>query len=236
MNTLTEPLGQVLDRVPAGWRPLLDVWRGSEPGRALIEFVAARLAAAATIYPAQVLHALELTPRDTVRVVILGQDPYHRADQAEGLAFSVAAGLRLPPSLRNVFKELQRDLGLGLPTSGHLGSWARQGVLLLNATLTVEDGRPGAHANQGWEALTDALIAAIAGDGKPTVFMLWGSHAQAKAPLLLGWPRCYVLRANHPSPLSATRGPLPFIGSGHFGAANRFLAGEGLPPIDWRIA
>ena len=236
MNTLTEPLGQVLDRVPPAWRPVVDAWRASTAGKALLNFVATRQAAAATIYPAQVLRALELTPLDTVRVVILGQDPYHRPGQAEGLAFSVAAGQRLPPSLRNVFKELQRDPGLPPPTTGHLGHWARQGVLLLNTTLTVEEGRPGAHANQGWEALTDALIAAIAGDSRPAVFMLWGRHAQTKAPLLADCPGCCVLQANHPSPLSATRGPLPFIGSGHFGAANRFLVGHGLPPIDWRVA
>ena len=236
MKTLTEPLGQALDRVPANWRPVVDAWRVSTAGRALIDFVAARQAAAATIYPAQVLRALELTPRDTVRVVILGQDPYHRANQAEGLAFSVPTGQRLPPSLRNVFKELQRDLGLPLPTNGYLGPWARQGVLLLNTTLTVEEGRPGAHANQGWEALTDALVAAIAGDGQATVFMLWGNHAQAKVPLLAASATCCVLQSNHPSPLSARRGPLPFIGNGHFGAANRFLGDQGLPPIDWRIA
>jgi len=234
LNALAEPLERVLDRAPVSWEPLIDAWRASVPGQALLAFIAARQAAAATIYPAQVLRALELTPREQVRVVILGQDPYHGAGQAEGLAFSVPTGQRLPPSLRNIFKELQRDLGLPIPTHGHLGAWARQGVLLLNATLSVELGLPGAHAKRGWEALTDKIIAAVAETESPRVFMLWGGHAQAKAPLLAERAGCLVLHSNHPSPLSAARGPLPFLGNGHFGAANRFLAERGVAPIDWR--
>lgn len=235
MNTLAEPLGRVLDRAPHSWRPLLDAWRGSDAGRELLAFVAGRQAAGRTIFPADVLRAFESTPRDRVRVVILGQDPYHRADQAEGLAFSTPAGQRLPPSLSNIFKELRRDLGLPMPTSGHLGFWSRQGVLLLNTALTVEEGRPASHAKHGWEALTDAVIESIAGDCEPRVFMLWGIPARRKAPLLASQRGHLVLQSNHPSPLSATRGAAPFLGNGHFSAANRFLAGQGQQAIDWRV-
>lgn len=235
MNRLAEPLGLVLDRAPPSWRPVVDAWRASDAGRQLLAFIAARQAAGATIYPAQVLRALELTPRDQVRVVILGQDPYHGPGQAQGLAFSTPSTQRLPPSLRNIFKELQRDLGLPMPGHGHLGAWARQGVLLINAALTVEDGRPGSHANRGWEALTDALIAAVAEKTAPTVFMLWGSNARSKAPLVRGHSRHLVLESNHPSPLSAARGLEPFLGNGHFSAANRFLAGHGRLPLEWRL-
>jgi uracil-DNA glycosylase len=235
VSALSEPLEHVLERAPASWRPLVDAWRASDAGRALQAFIAARQAAGATIYPSQILRALALTPRDAVRVVVLGQDPYHGAGQAEGLAFSVPAGQRLPPSLRNIFLELQRDLALPIPRSGHLGAWARQGVLLLNATLTVEDGKPARHVNQGWEVLTDSLIQSLAMDAGPKVYMLWGRHAQAKRRLLPANAGHCVLQSNHPSPLSATRGPVPFMGNGHFSAASRFLAQHGAAPIDWRI-
>ena len=194
-----------------------------------------RQAQGATIYPAKVLHALELTPREQVRVVILGQDPYHGKDQAEGLAFSVPEGQRIPPSLRNIFKELQRDLGLLPPRAGHLGAWARRGVLLLNTALTVEAQRPGSHGAEGWEALTDAVIQSVAADDAPKVFMLWGAHAQTKCGRIEALRHHCVLRANHPSPLSARRGPSPFLGCGHFGAANRFIASRGRRPIDWSL-
>ncbi|MEW6707354.1 MAG: uracil-DNA glycosylase [Pseudomonadota bacterium] len=237
MNRLQEPLALALARVHPSWQPLIGAWRAGEPGRSLLAHVESRRASGAVIYPARVLHALELTPRPGVRVVILGQDPYHGPGQAEGLAFSVPPGQKLPPSLRNIFKELQRDLGCAMPAHGHLGGWARQGVLLLNTSLTVEDGRPASHAKRGWEALTDAIVAAVAGDPGPKVFMLWGAHAQAKKPLILqsGQPHL-VLESNHPSPLSATRGPVPFIGCGHFSAANRFIAEQRLGlPIDWAV-
>jgi len=235
LSALAEPLERVLDRAPPSWQPVIDAWSASAAGQALRAFVAARQAAGATIYPAQVLRALELTPRDAVRVVVLGQDPYHGPGQAEGLAFSVPTGQRPPPSLRNVFRELQRDLGLPTPQSGHLAAWARQGVLLLNTTLTVEEARPAAHAGKGWEVLTDALIQCLADDSVPKVFMLWGNHAQSKARLVAAHAGHCVLRSNHPSPLSATRGPTPFVGNGHFGTANRFLADRGATAIDWRI-
>jgi uracil-DNA glycosylase len=236
-NRLARPLAELIAEVPADWKPVVDAWARSPAGRGLIEHVQSRQQDGATIYPAEVFRALALTPRDQVRVVILGQDPYHGEGQAEGLAFSVPAGRKLPPSLRNIAKELQRDLGCPMPTHGHLGAWARQGVLLLNTSLTVEDGAPASHANKGWEALTDALIIAVASDPGLKVFLLWGAHAQAKRILIeQAGAGHLVLQSNHPSPLSATRGPVPFIGCGHFSAANRFLVEHGLgEPIDWAL-
>lgn len=268
-NALNEPLADVLDRVPADWAPLVSAWRASAPGRALVAHVHARQEAGVVIYPRRVLHALEMTPRKSVRVVILGQDPYHGAGQAEGLAFSVPPGVRLPPSLRNILAERDRDpaarlplavaapdgappeaadgpsapdghgrvTGSGAAVSGHLGGWARQGVLLLNTALTVEEGRPASHAGKGWEALTDILVQAVAADPGRRIFMLWGAHAQAKAGLIeaAGAGRHAVLTANHPSPLSARRPPQPFIGCGHFAAANVFIRSHGgdSSAIDW---
>lgn len=226
MSALQEPLGAALARAQlgAGWQTPLARWReGAQP---LIDRIEARQRAGAQIYPAQPLRALELTPLSACRVVILGQDPYHGPGQAEGLAFSVPAGQKLPPSLRNIYKELQRDLGLVPAAHGHLGGWARRGVLLLNTVLTVEDGQAAAHAGWGWEALTDALIRAVAADPRPKAFLLWGAHAQSKQPLLQGGQHL-VLAANHPSPLSALRPPRPFIGCGHFGAVQRWLAAQG---------
>lgn len=234
-NQLTEPLAEVLARAPADWAPLVQAWLASPDGQGLLQFVDQRQAAGAVIYPARVLHALELTPRAAVRVVILGQDPYHGAGQAEGLAFSVPVGVKSPPSLRNMQGEISRSLGVPHPPHGHLAGWARQGVLLLNTVLTVEDGQPAAHARHGWEALTDALIAATAADAGAKVYLLWGAHAQAKAVLIeaAGAGRHLVLMANHPSPLSARRPPLPFIGCGHFTQVRDFLAAQGTPAIDW---
>ena len=232
MNLLQGPLDERLAGNLGDWQPLLQRWRSSAAGQALVQAVDARVAAGATVYPADVFRALALTPLAQVRVLILGQDPYHGPGQAEGLAFSVAEGQKPPPSLRNIFKELHRDLGLHPPGSGSLLPWARQGVLLLNACLTVEDGQPGSHAKLGWQALTDAICVALAEDPSPKVFMLWGAHAQAKAPLL-AQPQHRVLMANHPSPLSALRPPVPFIGCGHFGAANRFLREAGRGEVRW---
>jgi uracil-DNA glycosylase len=208
--------------VAPGWQPLVDAFFATTEGAALLAFLAQRLDAGATIFPPQPLRALELTPPESVRVVILGQDPYHGRGQAEGLAFSVAPGVALPPSLRNIFKELQRDLGTPFPAfpvpGGSLVRWARQGVLLLNTCLTVEEGKPASHAGRGWEILTDRIIRHVSGQAAPAVFMLWGSHAQSKRPLI-DQARHLVLVANHPSPLSALRPPLPFIGCAHFSQA-----------------
>ncbi len=228
------PLAAHIETLPAGWRALAAAFADSAAGAALQDFLAARAAAGATIYPPRPLRALELTPPEAVRAVILGQDPYHGAGQAHGLAFSVADGVRPPPSLRNIFLELRRDLGCAPPPSGNLERWARQGVLLLNAVLTVEDGRPASHAGKGWEALTDAVIGALACEASPKAFLLWGGPAQAKRPLIDAAGGAHlVLAANHPSPLSARRPPQPFLGCGHFARANAFLAAGGRGAIEW---
>jgi uracil-DNA glycosylase len=189
---------------------------------------------------------LALTPLSIVRVVILGQDPYHGPGQAHGLAFSVADRVPPPPSLRNIFKEISRDgasnslvdFALQRGVSGSLERWASQGVLLLNTCLTVEHGLPASHAKQGWESLTDAIIQAVWANPNPTVFMLWGAHAQTKQALMTAKLTSHnlnhlVLTANHPSPLSALRPPKPFIGCGHFGQANAFLNHHGGETINW---
>lgn len=234
-NQLLRPLDELLAADFGDWQPLLQRWRDSQAGRALVQAVDARVAAGATVYPAEPFRALAHTALAQVRVVILGQDPYHGLGQAEGLAFSVPAGQKPPPSLRNIFKELQRDLGLPPPLQPSLLPWARQGVLLLNTVLTVEDGAAASHSKLGWRALTDAVCSAVADEPSPKVFMLWGAHAQALAPRLAGTPH-RVLCSNHPSPLSALRPPVPFIGCGHFGEANRFLRAAGRLPICWGLA
>lgn len=183
------------------------------------------------LYPPskQIFNAFNSTPLDRVKVVILGQDPYHGPDQAHGLCFSVESGVCAPPSLRNILKELQRDLGCPIPTHGCLQSWAEQGVLLLNATLTVERGRAASHQNQGWEVFTDRAIQVVNESCEGVVFLLWGSYAQKKAALLDG-RRHLILRSSHPSPLSAYRG---FLGCGHFSRANAYLEERDKQPIDW---
>lgn len=222
--------------VAPDWRPPVDAFLASPPGLQLAAFIRGRIAAGATIYPPSPLRALELTPLHQVRAVILGQDPYHGAGQAEGLAFSVAPGVRLPPSLRNIFKERRAAPDEPLPQHGSLADWARRGVLLLNASLTVEDGQPGSHAKKGWEALADALLTQVAKTASPCVYLLWGAHAQAKAALIEQTAAAHgrealVLQSNHPSPLSASRPPLPFLGCGHFRIAGEWLAARGYPDV-----
>jgi uracil-DNA glycosylase len=192
----------------------------------------------AVVYPDRVFRALEFNAPDAVRVVILGQDPYHGPDQAQGLAFSVEPGHgRFPPSLRNILKEVASDTGAASICKDDLSPWAQQGVLLLNTALTVEDGAPQSHAKRGWEALTDALLARVAMQPEPAVFMLWGAPAQRKRPLVEreGPATHLVLEANHPSPLSANRPPVPFTGCGHFSRANAFLAAQrpGAGTVRW---
>ena len=235
MNRLRAPLGAQLDVDLGDWVPVLNAWRTSAAGQATLAAVDARLATGATVYPSQVFRALLLTRLASTRVVILGQDPYHGAGQAEGLAFSVPHGQRVPPSLRNIFKELQRDLGLTSPAQGSLQAWAAEGVLLLNTALTVEDGQAGSHARIGWHALTDAICKALLDHQAPKVFMLWGAHAQARVSLEAGDSPHLVLRSNHPSPLAAMRPPVPFMGCGHFGQANQFLSSRGRGVIDWKL-
>jgi uracil-DNA glycosylase len=204
---------------------------------ALKAFLSAERAAGKTIYPrpSHWFAALDATPPDDVRVVILGQDPYHGPGQAHGLCFSVQPGVRVPPSLVNIYKELASDLGIAPARHGHLAHWAAQGVLLLNAVLTVEAGQAASHQGRGWERFTDAVVAAVAASTHPAVFLLWGSHAQRKAAAVPGLgpdsPHL-VLRAPHPSPLSAHTG---FLGCRHFSQANAFLEALGRRPIDWQL-
>ena len=219
-----------------GWREPVQAFLESSAGRALSSRLQAALAQGQTIYPSDPFRALKLTALADVRVVILGQDPYHGPGQAEGLAFSVAPGVKPPPSLRNIFKELQASLGLPTPNHGSLVHWAKQGVLLLNTCLTVQEGLAASHARWGWETLTDALITEVAARAQPPVFMLWGAHAQSKRALIeqaASDGRHLLLTANHPSPLSALRPPQPFIGCQHFALAHAFLLRQGLPPIHW---
>ena len=220
----------------AGWGPVVENFLSSTTGMRLASFIRERLAAGAVIYPPRPFRALELTPLHSVRAVVLGQDPYHGPGQAEGLAFSVPRGARLPPSLRNIFKELRGQADEPLPDHGSLLEWAQRGVLLLNVCLTVEKGNPGSHARKGWELLTDTLLAEVAAQASPCVYLLWGAHAQAKAGLIEETAARHgcevlVLRANHPSPLSAARPPLPFLGCGHFVQARDWLAARGYPGV-----
>ena len=237
-NRLREPLARAFERVPAAWRSVTEPFLRSDPGRALEAFIDQRVREGAVVYPRHVFRALEFNPPDAVRVAILGQDPYHGAGQAQGLAFSVAPGQKkLPPSLRNILKEVAIDTGTASICRDDLSPWAEQGVLLLNAALTVEDGAAQSHANRGWELLTDALLVRVAAQRDPAVFMLWGASAQRKAALIehAGAGRHRLLVGNHPSPLSANRPPLPFIGCRHFSQANAFLAQHrpGAPAIRW---
>lgn len=221
------------------WAQLVAEYWQSDVGRALSEKLTEALAAGKVIYPRTPYKALALTPFEKVRVIILGQDPYHGPGQAEGLAFSVGPGQKIPPSLRNIFKEVLRDTGAEVPFGADAGSlerWAEQGVLLLNTALTVEDSQPACHSKWGWEVLTDSLIEALAADDQPRAFLLWGAHAQGKAARIAqvsAMPHHLILKANHPSPLSALRPPAPFIGCGHFGQVNQWLAAQNKNPIVW---
>ena len=224
------------EAIPESWRAVLEPVLASAKSRALGEFLKAEEAAGKAIYPPRGtrLAALELTPLDAVKVVILGQDPYHGAGQAHGLSFSVQNGVKVPPSLANIYKELEADLGLPRAAHGNLSGWARQGVLLLNNALTVEDGKPASHQGKGWEEITDAIVAAVATKPEPCVFMLWGGHAKKKAASVPGLMDGHhlILTAPHPSPLSAHTG---WFGSGHFGKANAFLEAHGRGAVDWQI-
>lgn len=199
----------------------------------LRSFLIEEKAAGKIIYPPGplIFNALNSTPLDKVKVVIIGQDPYHGPGQAHGLCFSVQPGVRTPPSLRNIYKEIERDLGHPIPAHGYLQSWAEQGVLLLNAVLTVTQGQAGAHANRGWERFTSRIIEILNSQCEHLVFLLWGSYAQKKGQHIDESRHC-VLKSVHPSPLSAHRG---FIGCGHFSAANAYLLEHGREPIDWRL-
>jgi uracil-DNA glycosylase len=226
--------------VPAdsGWAELLARFGQSEAGERLTAYLQTRLHEEAVVFPPQPFKALALTPLSEVKVVIVGQDPYHEAGQAEGLAFSVAVGVRIPPSLRNIFKELMREGLIGaVPGHGSLAAWAQRGVLLLNTALTVEEGQAASHSGQGWEVLTDDILQLVASTRAQCVYLLWGVHAQRKTELIRqavqqlphpGSADVLILQANHPSPLSALRQPAPFIGCGHFSAVQHWWAARGV--------
>ena len=224
------------DTIPEAWKAALEPALASPEARALGGWLRSEEAEGKIVYPprGERLRALELVSPASGKVVILGQDPYHGPGQAHGLCFSVAPGVRPPPSLVNIFKEMESDLGLPRPGHGCLEGWAKQGVLLLNNALTVEAHRAGSHAGKGWDAITDAAVAAVAQNGLPTVFMLWGSHAQRKAGRVpaLGQPHHLLIESPHPSPLSAHRG---FFGSRPFSRANTFLDAHGRGAIDWKL-
>lgn len=220
-------------QLEASWKARIGDYLQRDDMQALSRFLRERKAAGARIFPPgpRIFAALDATPFDAVKVVILGQDPYHGRGQAHGLCFSVLPGVPVPPSLLNMYKELQRDLGIAPPDHGYLMPWAQRGVLLLNAVLTVEEGRAGAHQGKGWEGFTDRVVETLDREREGLVFLLWGSYAQAKGRVID--PRRHrVLRTTHPSPLSAHRG---FLGCGHFSAANDYLQRQGQAPIDWSL-
>lgn len=220
-------------KLEPSWKTRIGDYLLREDMAALAAFLRQRKQQGARIYPPgpRIFAAFDATPFDAVSVVILGQDPYHGPGQAHGLCFSVPVGVPVPPSLDNVFKEIGRDLGLPRPDHGCLLPWAQRGVLLLNAVLTVEDGRAGAHQGKGWEGFTDHVVDTLNHEREGLVFLLWGSYAQAKGKMIDD-RRHRVLRAPHPSPLSAHRG---FLGCGHFSAANDYLRRTGRAPIDWSL-
>lgn len=234
---MTAEAPTIPETLDESWRIALGDEFASPYMAQLKRFLLGRREAGATIFPrgSDWFNALALTPLPAVRAVILGQDPYHGPGQAHGLCFSVKPGVKPPPSLVNIYKELQSDIGFVPPAHGYLIHWAQQGVLLLNSVLTVEQGQAGAHANQGWERFTDAVIAQVAAQEKPVAFLLWGSPAQKKANFVQDVSqggRHLVLKAPHPSPLSAYRG---FLGSRHFSRANAFLEEQGRGSIDWTL-
>jgi uracil-DNA glycosylase len=220
-------------KLESSWKDRIGNYLARPDMQALGDFLRAEKQAGKVIYPPgpEIFAAFDHTPFDAVRVVILGQDPYHGPNQAHGLCFSVRPGIPSPPSLQNIFKEIHRDLGFRAPDHGCLTPWADRGVLLLNAVLTVQQGMAASHQGKGWEGFTDAAIDALNREREGLVFMLWGSYAQKKGQLIDGSRHC-ILRSVHPSPLSAHRG---FIGCGHFSAANQYLESRGVAPVDWSL-
>lgn len=201
--------------------------------RQLSSFLRERREIGVEVYPppSDMFRAFDATPPAAVRMVVLGQDPYHNPGQAHGLSFSVSPGVAIPPSLQNIYRELESDLGIPKPTHGNLLPWARQGVLMLNSVLTVERNQPGSHQKRGWERFTDRVVGVLNEFNRPLVFFLWGAQAQRKGSSI-DTGRHLVLKAPHPSPLSAHRG---FLGCRHFSQANRFVETNGLSPVDWRL-
>jgi uracil-DNA glycosylase len=224
---------QAVERPVPTWAEILASEREAPYFKSILEFVEKERKSGKIIFPANgdIFNAIKFTPFDQIKVVVIGQDPYHGPGQAHGLSFSVRPGVAPPPSLVNIFKELREDLGIPIPNSGCLEPWAKQGVLLLNAVLTVESGKPQSHADIGWEKFTDAVVSSINAHLLGIVFLLWGSPAQKKGATI-SRERHHVLRAPHPSPLSAHRG---FMGCKHFSQANALLEQQGKTPIDWQI-
>ena len=220
-------------KLEPSWKARVGDYLQRDEMQALAAFLRQRKAAGTQVFPPgpELFAAFDATPFDATRVVILGQDPYHGPGQAHGLCFSVRPGVPVPPSLQNVYKEIERDLGIPRPDHGCLLPWARQGVLLLNAVMSVEAGHAGAHAGKGWEGFTDHVVETLDREREGLVFLLWGSYAQKKGAMI-DRQRHRVLKAPHPSPLSAHRG---FLGCGHFSAANQYLARRGQVPIDWSL-
>lgn len=216
------------------WQPLMDEFFASEDGQKLFGELKKQQERGVVIYPPDPLRLFKLVAPEAVKVVIIGQDPYHGRGQANGLAFSVTSEVKLPPSLKNIFAEIKAEYPQATFSSGALEGWVRQGVALLNSILTVEESRPASHRKLGWEALTDRIILELACEQIPKVFMLWGSFAQEKEDIIRQANSNHlILKSNHPSPLSARRGPIPFLGNGHFRKANEWLVSKGLVPIDW---
>ncbi len=219
-------------RIEPAWKKVLDAEFNSPYFSSLKQFLIEEKSKHRVFPPGNMIFAaFDHTPFDRVKVVILGQDPYHGPGQAHGLCFSVSKGVPKPPSLINIFKELESDLGLPVPSHGNLEKWAEQGVLLLNATLTVRANQAGSHQGRGWEAFTDAVIRILSDHRKGLVFFLWGNYARAKANLI-DQSKHHILTAPHPSPLSASRG---FLGCRHFSKANQLLKAQGDAPVDWSI-
>jgi uracil-DNA glycosylase len=234
MSTYEAQTENTAGRLTGTWLELLEPELSSDRGQKLRAFLSSAYLAGKTVYPEKknYFRAFLLTPFETVKMVILGQDPYHGPGQAHGLSFSVGQDVDQPPSLRNIFKELVSDVGLAkVPACGDLSSWAHQGVLLLNTVLTVEKGLPASHQGKGWEEVTDRAIRELSERRKNLVFVLWGAHAQKKAPLIEGRNHL-VIESPHPSPLSAHRG---FFGSKPFSRANSYLKSHGQRPIDWSL-
>jgi len=230
---MTDDVSQSHIQLEPSWKARVGDYLARPEMQALSTFLRQRKQAGARVFPPgpQIFAAFDATPFDAVKVVILGQDPYHGAGQAHGLCFSVQPGTPVPPSLQNIYKELASDIGFTPPDHGCLTPWAEHGVLLLNSVLTVEEGRAGAHQGKGWEGFTDHVIQTLAAEREHLVFLLWGSYAQAKGKVID--PRTHrVLKAPHPSPLSAHRG---FLGCRHFSQANEYLARHGLGAVDWRL-
>lgn len=216
-----------------GWQSQVGDWLQRDDMQQLSRFLRERKAAGVAVYPPgrEMFAAFNATPFEQVKVVVLGQDPYHGPGQAHGLSFSVRPGVPVPPSLLNIYKELEADLGLPRPDHGYLLPWAQRGVLLLNAVLSVEQGQPGSHQGRGWEGFTDHVVDVLNRQRQGLVFLLWGSYAQKKGAKI-DTSRHRVLKAPHPSPLSAHRG---FLGCGHFSQANAWLQARGQAPVDWSL-